>query len=58
MASYDEWLSREPDQFVSYKVGEFASRAEAELVAAEYYGDMHTEIERRPGGVTVLWVWE
>jgi hypothetical protein len=56
--TYDDWLSREPDQFVAFKVGEFQSTAEAELVAAEYYADMHTEIERQPGGLIVLWVWE
>jgi hypothetical protein len=31
--TYDEWLSREPDQFTAFKVGEFQSTAEAELVA-------------------------
>jgi len=58
MTPYDEWLSREPDQFVAFKVGEFTDRREAEMVAAEYYADMHTEIEQRPGGLIVLWVWE
>jgi hypothetical protein len=58
MSPYDAWKSREPDPFLSYKVGEFDTLAEAELVAEEYYGDMHTELERRPGGVIVLWVWE
>ena len=56
--TYDEWKAREPDQFVSFKVGEFDSRAEAEMVAAEYYGEMHTELEERPDELVALWVWE
>jgi hypothetical protein len=50
--------AREPDLAVAYKVGEFSTIGEAELVAEEYYGDMHTELEQRPGGLIVLWVWE
>jgi hypothetical protein len=56
--SYDAWLSREPDLSLSYKVGEFDTLAEAEMIAEEYYADMHTELELRPGGLIVLWVWE
>jgi hypothetical protein len=50
--------AREPDLAVAYKVGEFSTIGEAELVAEEYYGDMHVELEQRPGGLIVLWVWE
>jgi hypothetical protein len=47
-----------PDNATSFKVGEFSTMGEAELVAEEYYGDMHVELEQRPGGLIVLWVWE